>query len=298
MNFTEYCADMLPRITLIGKDESTVPHKNMDRVSEDYIFYLVTDGELFFCEDSKEYHLQKGDCFLFEPNKHHFGTVETEYHLIYIHFRHPQIREISMDEDAWMDWIKARNKRWLMTAHIGEVPDRTVIIPKQVCLRDSLAFSSVCELASKAVACASTRFENYNVLCAGLVNELFVELYRRFVSVCFAKSDGRPGGFSVIGRAIDYLNANYAHKISSRQIENHLSYNFDYLNQLFRKYLDTSVFRMLESIRIEHAKILLRTTSLTLDQISFHVGYENASYFSKVFKKNTGISPFRYRNGF
>lgn len=296
MNFTEYCAELLPQITLIGKDETIPPHQNIDRVSEDYIFYLVTDGELFVCEEEQVYHLQKGDCFLFEPHKHHFGTIPSEYHLIYIHFRHSRIRDVQIDDPAWREQVRERNKQWLTTAHISEVPDRTVRIPKQVRLQDPLAFSSVCELANKAVACANTRFENYDVLCAGRVNELFVELYRRFASKCFADSDGGTCGFAVINRVIDYLNANYAHKLTGQQIASEMSYHFDYLNQLFRKHLDTSVFRMLENIRIEHAKILLRTTALTLDQISFNVGYENASYFSKVFKKNTGIAPSRYRS--
>ena len=89
---------------------------------------------------------------------------------------------------------------------------------------------------------------------------------------------------------------NYSQKISSTMIENSLSYSFDYLNQLFKKNLDTTIFQVLESIRIENAKKLIQTTALTLEEIAANVGYDNASYFSKVFKKKTGIPPSKYRN--
>lgn len=295
MYFTEYRADMLPQITLIGKDEQATPHKNINRVSEDYVFYLITNGELFFREDGKDYHLKKGDCFLFEPNKHHFGTTLSQYHLIYIHFRHDQIRHFQIAESDWIERAKERNKRWLTSADIFCAPDRTILIPKLVSFTDRLAFSSVCELASKAVARSKNRLENYNVLCAGTVNELFIELYRQFVSMYFAQSDHGVAGFSLINKVIDYLNANYSEKISSERIATALSYNFDYLNQLFKKNLETSIFQVLESIRIEAAKSMIKTTSLTLEQIAENVGYENESYFSKVFKKHTGIPPSQYR---
>ena len=296
MNFTEYCADLLPKITLIGKDESTAPHKNINRISPDYIFYLVTEGELFFCEDSKEYHLKKGDCFLFEPNKHHFGTRDSCYHLIYIHFTHPKIRDIQILEEDWIEQAKERNRLWLTSADIAQAPDRTVVLPKHVRFDDPLAFSTVRELACKAVDRAKNHLDNYTVLCAGDVNELFVELYRQFVSIYFEKFNIGQKDLYLINKVIDYLHSNYRQKISSKSISNELSYNFDYLNQLFKKNLSTSIFRILESIRMEAAKNILKTSLLSLEEIATAVGYDNASYFSKVFKRQTGLPPSQYRN--
>ena len=54
MVFLSYSAEVLPKITLIGKDTSSLPHKNIRRISDDYIFYLVTSGELFVCEENGE----------------------------------------------------------------------------------------------------------------------------------------------------------------------------------------------------------------------------------------------------
>ena len=297
MKLIEYCADFLMQITLIGNDKTVAPHKNISRTSQDYIFYLVTEGELFFCEDGIEYHLRAGDCFLFEPNKHHFGLKNSRYHLFYVHFRHQQIQSIECSEEAWKMQAKERNRKWLMNADMAQVPDRRIVIPKQFTLRDSVAFHALCELANRAVVRSQNRMESYDVLCAGLINELFVELSRQFVTECLSHSPCGTQSIYLLNRVICFLNANYAKKLNGKMLSEEFSYHFDYLNQLFRKNLGTSIFQMLEFIRIENAKILLQTTPLSLDQIADQVGYDNASYFSKVFKKRTGIPPSRYRNG-
>ncbi len=73
-----YDATILPTITLIGQDIQTGMHQNIRRVSEDYIFYLVTEGEMFFNEGGVEYRLRKGDCFLFEPDILHLARVNRD----------------------------------------------------------------------------------------------------------------------------------------------------------------------------------------------------------------------------
>ena len=51
----------------------------------------------------------------------------------------------------------------------------------------------------------------------------------------------------------------------------------------------------LTSLRIARARELLRTTDLRSSQIAFEVGYNDAHYFSYLFKKNTGLTPSEYR---
>jgi len=48
-------------------------------------------------------------------------------------------------------------------------------------------------------------------------------------------------------------------------------------------------------VRLERAKELLITTSFNVSEISFAVGYENPLYFSRMFKKYTGVSPANYK---
>ena len=96
-------------------------------------------------------------------------------------------------------------------------------------------------------------------------------------------------------RSSHTLNVYIPFALSSEEIEEDLSYSFDYINQVLRKRMNTTVFKTLEAIRIENAKRLLRTTDLPLKLIAVRVGYNDEMYFSKVFKRRTDVTPAKYR---
>ena len=52
----------------------------------------------------------------------------------------------------------------------------------------------------------------------------------------------------------------------------------------------------INQLRIEEAKRLLLSTSMSISEIASYVGYFNISYFSTVFHKLVGVSPFDWRN--
>lgn len=56
-----------------------------------------------------------------------------------------------------------------------------------------------------------------------------------------------------------------------------------------------SIWNYLTEVRLEHAKELLKTTDMKSYEIAFAVGYENPSYFSKIFKKYENMTPNEYR---
>ena len=68
-----------------------------------------------------------------------------------------------------------------------------------------------------------------------------------------------------------------------------------YLSHLFKEELGITFLEYLTRIRMEEAKKLLMDRSMTILDISAQVGYDDPSYFSKVFKKNMGVSPNQYR---
>jgi two-component system response regulator YesN len=68
-----------------------------------------------------------------------------------------------------------------------------------------------------------------------------------------------------------------------------------YLSHLFKEELGVTFIGYLTKVRIEQAKILLLETNLTIQQISYMVGYQDSSYFTKVFKKLEGRTPTQFR---
>jgi len=286
---------ILPEITLIGEDTSQNPHRNITRVSDDYIFYIITDGEIFFNEDGTDYRLKKGDSFLFEPEKLHYGTQDSCYNLLYIHFKHSDSKWLSLSEEALTEKLCSENGQWIKCAENGPYVNNNIILPKKLNLSDITDFRNICMLAKRAIEKRQIHLEGFNLLCACAVTELFCGIYRNTVQEILKKSNRSGESFYKINEVIAYLNTNYTKKLTGDIIEKEFSYSFDYLNQLFKKYLDTSIFKMLEKIRIEAAKSLLMTANCSMEEVSEKVGYSDETYFSKVFKKHTGCSPSKYR---
>jgi transcriptional regulator GlxA family with amidase domain len=53
-----------------------------------------------------------------------------------------------------------------------------------------------------------------------------------------------------------------------------------------------------QNLRIEEAKRLLETTDRPVDEISYEVGYDDASFFRRIFRRRTGVAPAQYRRVF
>jgi YesN/AraC family two-component response regulator len=70
--------------------------------------------------------------------------------------------------------------------------------------------------------------------------------------------------------------------------------NFDYLNRIFHTISGQTIFKYLNHIRIINAKRLIETSELKTAEIGYLVGFNDPYYFSKQFKKYTGITPTEY----
>ncbi|WP_436667694.1 helix-turn-helix domain-containing protein, partial [Latilactobacillus sakei] len=78
-------------------------------------------------------------------------------------------------------------------------------------------------------------------------------------------------------------------------VASELHLNAVYLGQLFKQEVGRSFAQFLNDYRVDVAVDLLRDSDLDIGQIAEAVGYQNSSYFYKLFKKQTGMSPGDYR---
>ena len=67
-----------------------------------------------------------------------------------------------------------------------------------------------------------------------------------------------------------------------------------YFSKLFKKRTGSNFIEYVTNVRIEKAKELLTGSNKNIKEISMEVGYSDANYFSRAFKKNVGISPTEY----
>lgn len=98
-----------------------------------------------------------------------------------------------------------------------------------------------------------------------------------------------------VQEAIRYIHENLAANMSIRDIAEVAHLNPQYFMRLFRKETGRSVLEYITECRLQKAKQLLKESNLPITEVALAVGYDNFSYFSKLFKRNEGMPPSDYR---
>lgn len=100
----------------------------------------------------------------------------------------------------------------------------------------------------------------------------------------------------VVCKVISFIRTHYSDEaLSVRWLASKVYVSPTYLSRLFKEQTGKSVGQMILDVRMEHARELLLDTNLKLQHIAVAVGYSDASYFAKTFKKAVGIMPSEYR---
>ena len=101
----------------------------------------------------------------------------------------------------------------------------------------------------------------------------------------------------VIAAITRYLREHLESEISLSVLSEEFHMNPQYISQLFKNEIGVGFLTYLTSIRMEKAKSLLLTTSLSVAEIAEETGYNDYRVFTKVFKKTEGITPSQFRRG-
>jgi two-component system response regulator YesN len=105
-----------------------------------------------------------------------------------------------------------------------------------------------------------------------------------------------PVGNLLVRKAVEYIEENYATKISLKDVASHLYVTPNYLSNLFKHHTGENMSSYILEYRMNKAKEYLRRPEYTVKEISDMVGIETVSYFSINFKKKFGCTPSEYRN--
>ncbi len=98
-----------------------------------------------------------------------------------------------------------------------------------------------------------------------------------------------------IKSAIAYIVNNYDRIESLSEVADYVNINAEYFCRLFKAETGVTFNSYLTNYRIQKAVELLTKTELKVYEVAEKVGYSNLSYFSRVFKKVTGVDPFYYK---
>ncbi len=119
------------------------------------------------------------------------------------------------------------------------------------------------------------------------------KIMARFTDCVFNLADIRHK--DTIYKAIDYIKRNYIEQITLEDVANYVFLNPSYFSKIFKNEMNCTFVSYVNKVRINASKSLLMNNSILLSDISTLVGFDDQSYFTKVFKKEVGITPGKFR---
>ena len=118
-------------------------------------------------------------------------------------------------------------------------------------------------------------------------------MLQRFISFTFEFDKVKHA--DAVYKVIEYIKANYRRHITLEEIAASTYLSKTYLSSLFKKETRYSISEYINIVRIERSKSLLMEENLSIIEIANLCGFEDQSYFTKVFKNIVGITPKKFR---
>ena len=122
------------------------------------------------------------------------------------------------------------------------------------------------------------------------------ELKRSYESLLLNEDQKRSHHDEVIIKVQEWLGQHYQEEIAIAAIAKQFKLSVRSLNRRFKYATNSSPLQYLQNLRIEHAKELLKQSNLAISEVADMVGYQDASYFTSLFKKVTAVTPIEYRS--
>ncbi len=123
------------------------------------------------------------------------------------------------------------------------------------------------------------------------LSNLFAYVY----ACCGAANGAGLYDSALVNKAVAYIRENYREELTLQSVADACFCNRNYLCGLFYKVTDKHLADYINEVRIGQAIHLMRMSDLNITQIAAQVGYNDSSYFSKVFRKQMACSPKQYK---
>lgn len=124
---------------------------------------------------------------------------------------------------------------------------------------------------------------------------LFAHLVRNYRDTSQRESKITADKLKHLDKVFTYIGKNYNEKITTSHLASMCFLSEGYFCRFFKKATGRTVADYVSQLRIEKAALLLKSTSSPISDIAETTGFEDANYFTRIFKKIMGISPSVYR---
>ena len=239
-------------------------HRPRGRV--DYQILYVASGKAHFCFNGVEQIVPAGNMVLYRPREeqryYYYGTDHTEVY--WVHFTGTDAQKIL--------------RKYGIADDVHVIRTGTSLEYKRIFL----------QMIQELKLCK----EDYEELLVNYLQQLLIMIHRLSVKKPHEKSQFL---IEEIDSAVRYFHENYHKPISIEGYAASHHMSVSWFIRSFKEYTDSTPTQYILSLRISNAQALLESTTYNITEISSIVGYDNPLYFSRLFKKQCGMSPSEFR---
>lgn len=243
-----------------------------------YEIYYLKSGERYYFIDDRIYHVNQGDIIFIPKNVFHRTTAANndEHERTVVYFRSQLLNEIIPD----------LKKHPIMNCFYREAKVLRLKLLEQ---------NTVEQLLNKLISEAKNPQPDSLLYQKAILIELLVFINRIQPTSDNTSLDSLNPIHEKIHNIVRYICDNYATKITLTQLSEDFFISQYYLSRMFKEVTGLTLIEYLNTIRIKESQILLRKTDYSITDIAGLVGYENQTYFGRIFKRISGMSPRDYR---
>ncbi|PIH60638.1 helix-turn-helix transcriptional regulator [Paenibacillus sp. LK1] len=272
-----------PLLAAIGHTEWQPGMQHAQRSFDVFDLIICAKGALYMEEDGLRYEIAEGMMLVLEPGKDHRGYrptyVQTEVY--WIHFQLPSVQKMILKEKTtWEQPLLQQTDQDI------EAPPGVIEIPK---------FAAVDLRNLEPIL--KEMLELHHVLTRQRSFELHVLLGQFLLQLQKGMRQNSPQARSYFlsEKVATYLGQRLEQPFDSGQMERDLLYHFDYLARCLKQYTGMSPLQYRHHLQMEKAKRLLAHSELPLKRIGELCGLQDHNYFTRLFKRQTSLTPGEYR---
>ena len=253
-----------PVISECGLLAATEPFYHMDRTADFNVLIYVTDGAIYVTEDGTDYEVNPGEALFLKSGIHHWGSREikkgTRWYYFHFYDNNHKSRDVPFEFE------------------------RTTRLPKKLSGLQNSRFERMTEKYMDYI------YSDNPVKLWNANSKLFEIL----TEIAFRNNtDDEPQSLS--DKICAYLAAHYAEPFSTAVLEREFYLSYKHMAAVFKHERKMTMQQYHTDARMNIACRLLRSTFMSVSEVSAAVGYNDALYFSRCFRSVTGLSPSAYR---
>lgn len=239
------------------------------RVLESFKIVFVVKGKGYLLLGKEEARLQAGDMFVLFPREIHY------YH--------------ANPDDPWeLMWVCINGASFEnILINIGITKDNSVF--------SNIVNQSIKDMLGDIINDLGTNPDSIDQLYSiGTLYILLSRIQKYIVNNNLSTENHKKQ--TVIEQVTNFIESNYHMQLNENVLCEYINYSRSYLSRVFKTGTGYTIPEYINNVRIKHAKQLLDETELSIQEIAISVGFPDAFYFSKIFKKYSGLSPSMYKN--